>query len=828
MALPMAAAVKASRVQPSGTLASSSPSWPLPAGYEAPPEDGIRASASELVAGAKSWADEQASRLEETILGHMKLLVSAPLVALMLREQEEKGQFEVPNGLQVYAQGKVDYYGSPRSLVLCHLSSDAVGTTVKSTPAAQLMSLQDELEVATRPFRHPGGGCCAGGDGPWLWPLHGPKISKAILGMEEIMMAGFVEGEMQTVPWWKRALYWLRIYMPKDGGPFLKILEAQYGPGVAFEFASAHLYTQQLWALAAVCVLCLCLNVQPSVSGFERAKWETFKVLMVFWAAWVLRQRQQLAAAVMPEKAKDAQSGMRPEDVLKRRSFMENPAYHPVVGVAKWLQLLKMACVATPVLAAFFLCVNVGLMGITQLLVFVIYDWGDCARQGCDSPQDKHGFAGFLAEIGVDIICAIFLVVFLALSKEVAVWVATLRNYRYLHRFKFSVEMLTLIIHTFDRIGIFGIFAFYFLPQWEEPPNDGKVDMSRSCDDLFLGDGSFFCLQRRLPASHRRSFFQRFLIGPFCIEPFVLILVEGLLPPLAQGLEQCARKALAECWPPCRSFLFCVLRILALIFYYDGDNIGCLRFVQHGWPFSDLKIVVNTSPRTLRSNEMKLPWEELAESVSDAKSAVGAALKSLGSRFRRDKDKSNSGDDPCAAQESQESQQTAVLGHELGKLELLDLALRQGVRRPHEPLNELLELDMHFLWLLFFAPILPLGVLLAVVARVIKVKMELTKMLFVSQRSFPEPDSVMRKSQQTFMRAATIASIGWSAGLSLLTYNDELWRWGWGKAIAPLAVVIWLTVSAGFALAHADVALLGVVIPVTLLAVGCFAGGVLT
>lgn len=826
MALPMAAAVKASRVQPLP--------GPLPVGYEVPPEDGAMRlaseRASELVAGAKVWAGTQASRLEETILEHMKLLVSMPLVAVMLREQEEEAQFDVPSGLQVYAQGKVDFYGSPRSLVLCHLSSDAVGTTADSTPAAQLMTLQDELEVATRPFRHPGGGgCCGGKDGPWLWPLHGPKISKAVLAMDEIMMAGFAD-EMQTVPWWKRALYWLRIRVPEEGGPFLKLLEDQYGPGVAFEFASEHLYTQQLWVLAAVCLLCLCLNVQPSVSGFERAQWEIFKVILVMWAVWVLRQRQRLAASAMPEQAEDEHSCTRPEDALKRRSFMANPAHVPVIGVAKWLQILKMACVATPVLAAFFLCVNVGLMGITQLLVFVIYDWGDCARLGCDSPQDKHGFAGFLAELGVDILCAIFLVVFLALSKEVAVWVATLRNYKYLHKFKFSVEMLTLIIHTFDRVGIFGIFAFYFLPQWEEPPTDGKVDMSRSCDDLLLGDGSFFCLQRRLPASHRRSFFQRFLIGPFCIEPFVLILVDVLLPPLAQGLEQCARKALSECWPPCRSFLFYVLRILALIFFYDCDSIGCLRFVKHGWPFSDLKIVVSTSPRQPSSSHMKLPWDELAESVSDAKSAVGAALKSLGSRFRRDRDKDKAGDDSRAdpTQEPQESQQAAVLGHELDKKTLLELALRQGVRRPHEPLIELLELDLHFLWLLFFAPILPLGVLLAVVARVIKVKMELTKMLFVSQRSFPEPDSVMRKSQQSFMRAATIASIGWSAGLSLLTYNDDLWRWGWGKAIVPLVVVMWLIVSAGFALAHADVALLGVVIPVTLLAVGCFAAGVLT
>merc|ERR1712003_200527 len=63
-------------------------------------------------------------------------------------------------------------------------------------------------------------------------------------------------------------------------------------------------------------------------------------------------------------------------------------------------------------------------------------------------------------------------------------------------------------------------------------------------------------------------------------------------------------------------------------------------------------------------------------------------------------------------------------------------------------------------------------------------------MLYLRRRSFPEPDALPRATQSAFACALVLANVGWSLGLSLMTYNDDLWRWTSLAQNFVLAVVL--------------------------------------
>jgi len=389
----------------------------------------------------------------------------------------------------------------------------------------------------------------------------------------------------------------------------------------------------------------------------------------------------------------------------------------------------------------------------------------------CRDPAEKHGFGGWLAEVSVDILMAIVFELFFQLSKPMAEWLATMRNYRHKDEHRLSVEMLTVVIFSVERIGTFGIVAFLFVPQWETPPANNRVDMSRDCSDLIIGDASFFCLQRRLPLRQRQEVFARSLTGPFVVAPFVGIGIKVLAPLAADRLDRFARN-LRCCWvcdPLCGIFRG-IARILALIFAYDGESVGCLSFVAFGWPFR-----AASTP----------------EGVDRKESRKGADVEQLYSPGS------------CSTSEggADASSQDFELGQWQGQPEA---TLQQGAMKPFEPMSELLEMELNFLWVLFFGPILPWGIIPMLFARLCETKSDLTKLLFSRRRCFPEPDGVERSLQRAFLRGAVCGAVGWSVGLSLITYNGDLWRWGWWKLVCSLSVICWLIASAGFALMHAD------------------------
>jgi len=364
----------------------------------------------------------------------------------------------------------------------------------------------------------------------------------------------------------------------------------------------------------------------------------------------------------------------------------------------------------------------------------IIYVWGDCYHLGCRDPSEKHGFLGVIVEILSDILLAIVFELFFGLENALARWIADLRNYEYRSDYVFCVEVIKLGLCCLERLGFIGSLAFAFVPQWTEPRAGESIALNADCSDLFMGSSSFNCLQRRLPLEQRRLVFEALTKGPFCVAPFVSIIVKVIVPLVVHKLVKISHRPKGS---GILESLRCVLffpwrglyRILSVIFVYDCDvvNRGCCSYILRGRPFRKIE--------------------------------------------------------PCSVD---------LTGSEL---EISKRALSQAQRKVLEPADELLELQMSFLWVVFLMPIRPEGVLITLVARIMAIHFGLVKILYVRRRPFPTSDKVMRQVHSSFMLGVMMGSIGWTTGLSFLTYNDDIWRWGvWGR-VAMVSIYSWWVLS---------------------------------
>lgn len=285
-------------------------------------------------------------------------------------------------------------------------------------------------------------------------------------------------------------------------------------------------------------------------------------------------------------------------------------------------------------------------------------------------------------------------------------------------------------LEAMGKVGMYTILALAFVPQWTSP---SAVDPHADCSSLWsvriFGESSLTCLQRRLPLERRREFFRATTKGPFCVAPFIGILVKVMIPLVADRLDEISRRVRCACCPvwvdDASDGLF---RILSLIFAYDGDHIGCLSFVRSGYPFTKVSAALPGVPE--RGDD----GEDLEDLVLEG--------------------------DP-AARRTQHAMD----------------ALDQSVRKLFEPPDELLELKLNFMFVVFFAPIRPFGVLPTLGARLLEVHTDLAKMLFVRRRPFPEDGAALHGAQEGFCRIVMPFALVWSLLLSLITYNDDLWRW---------------------------------------------------
>jgi len=114
------------------------------------------------------------------------------------------------------------------------------------------------------------------------------------------------------------------------------------------------------------------------------------------------------------------------------------------------------------------------------------------------------------------------------------------------------------------------------------------------------------------------------------------------------------------------------------------------------------------------------------------------------------------------------------------KQEVVNDALRQLIRKEFEPQDELLEVRLSLLFVTVFAPIRPAGVFFTLLAKLLESQTDVSKMLFVRRRAFPRRGAeavLMHNMHTTFFIGVLIFKAVWSAWLSGVTYNDELFKW---------------------------------------------------
>lgn len=586
-------------------------------------------------------------------------------------------------------------------------------------PAKQIRILRSKIHRCLDPWRP--------SSGPYTWPLHNLRVKRELRRLA-------VRGADRDLNRWRRVLIWLRIYVRPGGSQLLQLLKNLYGGAVAYSFAWADYYVHMLWGLAVMAAIALIANAQPeAVEGWIRAPWEVYKVAIVLWTFGIAvgtRSKHNLL--------RHAQS----EDCCKkRRNAIRNPSYNPNYEIKNKLLLY---IIAKPLLLLFSFLVGSILLLVLQINIFLTWDWGDCLRLGCFDPEEKHGFWGWLAEVCSDILLAIVFEGLLSLAKVAGEKVATLQNHEWLDEHKAAAIMHSVIVEALGKVGPFVLLAFLFVPEWSNTAATARIDAD--CSDIpgfdLVGVSYLPCLRRKLSPEVRRFIFVRTTKGPFIVAPFVAILMKVIVPWVAERFEETASVLRCRCSV---GVLRGITRILALIFSYDSESVGCLSFLRRGWPFGAVSL------------EVALPSTEQSGSRVRAILSFVIGLES---------------DDPDGFDLEADTKGIADQ-----RLKATHKALRQSIKKQFDPLDELLELKLSFLFVAFFAPVRPVGVFPTLAARLLETHADLTKMLFVRRRPFPESAHVAHTTQEGFAWGTAIATTIWSIGLSLITYNNNLWRW---------------------------------------------------
>merc|ERR1712187_693982 len=86
----------------------------------------------------------------------------------------------------------------------------------------------------------------------------------------------------------------------------------------------------------------------------------------------------------------------------------------------------------------------------------------------------------------------------------------------------------------------------------------------------------------------------------------------------------------------------------------------------------------------------------------------------------------------------------------------LEYILNQSLRKEYEPTAELLEQKMSRLWVAFFTPIMPLGVLMTLFANILEVYFDTTKLLWSRQR----PTSDAKEHVPKRRKAMPLSNVG--------------------------------------------------------------------
>jgi len=688
----------------------------------------------------------------------MSTLLKVPSIALMLPgplTDDIKHALEKisDSGIELVAAAETALWDMPRLLFVLRLRE-----AENSTPVAQLQHLLEEVAEATVLFRPT--------VGPWLWPLHEPDVSAALLVADAM-----TDDEHCAM----RIIRAFRIVPPIHMDEQQKHIRAQYSASTTYVFAWSEIYVRGLWVLLVIAIpVALIFNQRPMVLAWENWHFYLMQAIVLTWTvvmAGLSRSRRvfihdgsKFAKSEAPVDLKTMPKTRRAKlkhmlaatgagaEFAEVVNLRQNPDHWHQENPKTWTVLSILVTVLASALclsmAGFFLLL------VMEFKMLLIFNWGDCFRLGCIGPEQVHGFGGLLSMIGTDILLALLINVATGeLCKAFAFRIAKFWNFKDMRHRLFCFHMTGAIIDGLAAIGVFSFLAFAFLPEWEETLQASWDDASMcqnfldykvchamagcSADDSICCSGTVFCARAKAPVQQRQELFNAWLGGLFMVAPFVDVLMQFIVPMLTYWFHLKADRILDEderlkprsCCCGCLSGLG---RLLAFIFVLDGGVMG-LPYVWRGYPFKAPKI------------------------------------------------KAEADDGPVPAS----------LNHLFGPLD-------QRLLRPFNPIDELKMLKMNFMIVIMFAPINPVGLIAQLVARLLDIHSRLPKLLIVRRRDSPMDNNLAHISQQVFGHIILPFAAIWHVGLALISYNTDLYKYD-----HSVLVVIWFTIAgviAGLAL----------------------------
>eukprot|EP00931_Biecheleriopsis_adriatica_P117233 TRINITY_DN92771_c0_g1_i1.p1 TRINITY_DN92771_c0_g1~~TRINITY_DN92771_c0_g1_i1.p1 ORF type:complete len:711 (+),score=134.15 TRINITY_DN92771_c0_g1_i1:80-2212(+) len=521
--------------------------------------------------------DSDAGWLESALEKHaQRLLHARPHLAVLVDNSDPHAvssaldKFDM-HDVEVSVQTNLTYFRQPQTLLV--LRSKTASKT--AAPCKQLLKLRNHVQDSV-----------PASDLTMVWPLHDHEVLMSIYAMQAAVLIGVdvsqlgSNSEMGRVRYCIRALFMgLRFYIKPWSG-FLKVLQRQYGPAVAYVFARNLFFTQKLWLLAVWCVVFMC------VMGYLPEDSREFVILrtvmqcgIVLWGG-IVAFTGRSRSSILPRMSSCNRG------TLMDRSLVKNPSYKEKGRTARLLQLFF---VALPLNIFYLFFVVFTLVLLCQLLVHVIFVWGRCLekfKEGAEmcGADTVHGFEGFIAGLGSDILIATIFAIHAELAKTMSFWVSSLRNQKLLFHSQLSQESLFLCINVVERLGLIGALAFMFTPQWVKPASSEQVD----CSNYIFGESNVLCLQEQLPVEHRRHFLRALVRGAFVVAPFIEILMKTLVPVLAMWIDRCARRVKC-CCVHCDCFLDGLAHLIGLIFFFDCPKVGCICYLWQGWPFRNME-----------------------------------------------------------------------------------------------------------------------------------------------------------------------------------------------------------------------------------------------
>ncbi|CAL1136250.1 unnamed protein product [Cladocopium goreaui] len=738
-------------------------------------------------------------------------LVKVPAVACMLpaplTDETKKALEKISDaGIELLAAAETALWDMPRMLFVFRLREAEL-----ASPVSQLQHLLEEVAEATVLFKP--------SVGPWLWPLHEPDVSAALLVCDAMA---------DDEHWAMRIIRGFRILPPVHMAEQQKHIREQYSASTTYVFAWSEIYVQGIWALLIVAIpVSLALSSRPWVLGWESWQFYLLQVIMLLWTM-VMAALSRSRRAFVNDGSLGAKSE-RPTDLkhlaktrrakLKQMlavtgagnafaevvNLRQNPDHwhqeHPKTWTVLSIFVTVLASSLCLTMALFFLLI------VMELKMLLIFNWGECFERGCIGPEEVHGFAGFLSMVGTDILLALLINVATGeLCKAFAFQIAKFWNFKDMRHRLFCFHMTGALIDGLAAIGVFSFLAFAFLPEWEKTIEASWDDASMcqhffdyqicramagcSVTDQVCCSGTLFCARAKAPVTQRQNLFNAWLGGLFMVAPFVDVLMQFVVPLLTYWfhlkadriLEDDERLKKRSCCCGCLSGLG---RLLAFIFVLDGGVMG-LPYVWRGYPFKDPKIEVEADDDYGRKAlgpvcancKKDMHWTKSQEQWECRHSQkCNSTHHSKGETRWRCNTCEQSICSDCHPLSG------ASLNHLFGPLD-------QRLLRPFNPIDELKMLKMNFMIVIMFAPINPLGLIAQLLARLLDIHSRLSKLLIVRRRDSPMDNALAHISQQVFGHIILPFAAIWHIGLALISYNTDLWDYD-----HSLIVIIWFTAA---------------------------------